>query len=88
MSSATLGASSILVGTTYMSYNHQCYHRGMIMHHQMNMNIHDHLLEQLVQDHQCLSSQNIYICYLPVHRHKVWLCDKNLLQRCFMTIFV
>ena len=32
--------------------------------------------------------QNIYIHYLPLHRHKVWLCDKTLLRRCFMTIFV
>ena len=29
-----------------------------------------------------------YICFLPIHRHKVWLHGKNLLPRCFMTIFV
>ena len=31
------------------------------MHHEMNMIIHNHLLVQMVQDHQHLSSQNIYI---------------------------
>ena len=24
--------------------------------------------------------------YLPIHRYKVWLHDKNLLHRCFITI--
>ena len=38
--------------------------------------------------HQHLSSQNIYICFLPVHRYKVWLHKKNSLQRCFMMILV
>ena len=27
-----------------MLYNHLCYHRGMMMHHQVNMNIHNSLL--------------------------------------------
>ena len=31
---------------------------------------------------------DIYIRFLSVHRYKVWLHGKNLLQRCFMTIFV
>ena len=31
---------------------------------------------------------DIYIHFLSVHRYKVWLHGKNLLQRCFMTIFV
>ena len=31
---------------------------------------------------------NIYICFLPIHRYKVWLHDKNLLRRCFMMILV
>ena len=26
--------------------------------------------------------------FLPIHRYKVWLCDKNLLQRCFMMILL
>ena len=29
--------------------------------------------------HQHLSSQNICICYLPAHRHRVWLYGNNLL---------
>ena len=29
-----------------------------------------------------------YICFLPIHRYKVWLHSKNLLPRCFMMIFV
>ena len=41
--------------------------------------IHNHPLVQMAQDHQYLSSQNIYIHFLPVHRYKVWLHDKNLL---------
>ena len=30
----------------------------------------------------------IYICFLPIHRYKVWLHGKNLLQRYFVKIFV
>ena len=29
--------------------------------------------------HQHLSSENIYIHYLPAHRHRVWLYGNNLL---------
>ena len=32
----------------------------------------------MAQDHQHLSSQNICIHYLPIHRHRVWLYGKNL----------
>ena len=35
-----------------------------------------------------LQFQNIYICFLPIHRYKVWLHGKNLLQRCFAMISV
>ena len=49
------------------------------MHHQLNMNIHSHILVQMTGDHQHLSSQNIYIHYLPAHKHKVWSHDMNLL---------
>ena len=62
-----------------MSYNHLCFHRGMMMHHHRNMNIQNHILVQMVQDHQHLSSQNICIRYLPAHKQRVWLYDKNLL---------
>ena len=31
---------------------------------------------------------DIYIHFLPIHRYKVWLHDKNLLRRCFMMILV
>ena len=30
-------------------------------------------------DHRHLSFQNTYICYLPTHKHKVWLHNVNLL---------
>ena len=43
---------------------------------------------EVVQDLQHHGSQNIYIHFLPIHRYKVWLHGKNLLQRCFVTIFV
>ena len=59
--------------------NHLCYHRDMMMHHQVNMNIHNRLLVKVVQDHWHHSSQNIYTHFLPVHRYKVWLHGKNFL---------
>ena len=43
---------------------------------------------QMVWDHQHLSFQNIYICYLPIHKYKVWLHVMNLLHKCFMMIIV
>ena len=42
------------------------------------MNIHNHILVQMVQDHQHLSSQNICIRNLPALKQRVWLYDKNL----------
>ena len=33
-----------LLNQIYMLYKHLCYHRGMMMHHQVNMNIHNCLL--------------------------------------------
>ena len=53
--------------------------RGMMMHHQVNMNIHSRLLVQVAQHPQHRSSQNICIRFLPIHRHKVWLHGKNFL---------
>ena len=38
--------------------------------------------------HQHLSSQNICVCYLPTHRHRVWLYNKNLLYIGFMIIMI
>ena len=35
------------------------------------------------ENHQHLSSQNICIHYLPAHKHRVWLYDKNLLYIAF-----
>ena len=64
----------------YMSYNHICSHQGMMMHHHRNVNIHNHTQVQMVQDHQHLSSQNICIHYLPIHKHRVRLYDKNLVH--------
>ena len=61
---------------------------SMMMHHHKNMNIHSHILVQMAQDHQHLSSQNICIRYLPTHRHRVWLYDKNLLYIGFMIIMI
>ena len=61
--------------------NHLCSHRGMMMHRHKNMNIHSHILVQMAQDHQHLSSQNICIHYLPTYR--VWLYDKNLSYRIY-----
>ena len=71
----------------YMLYNHLCYHWGRMMHHQVNMNIYNHLLVQVVQDHQHHGSQNSYICFLLIHRYKVWLHGRNIVLRCFMMIF-
>ena len=53
-----------------------------------DMNIHNHIRVQLVQGHQHLSSQNICICYLPAHKHRVWLHDKNLLFIAFMIAMI
>ena len=47
-----------------------------------------HILVQMAQDHQHLSSQNICFCYLPTHRHRVWLYDKNLLYIGFMITMI
>ena len=41
--------------------------------------IHSHIRVQMAQDHQHLLSQNICIHYLPAHKHRVWLYNKNLL---------
>ena len=71
-----------------MSYNHLCSHQGMMMHCHKNINIHSHILVQMAQDHQHLSCQNICIHYLPAHRHKVWLYDKNLLYIGFIKIMI
>ena len=54
-----------------------CSHQGMMMPHHRNMNNHNHIRVQLAQVHQHLSSQNICIRYLPAHKHRVWLYDKN-----------
>ena len=43
-----------------------------------------HIRVQMAQDHQHLHSQNICICYLPAHKHGVWLYSKNLLYIRFM----
>ena len=72
----------------YMLYNHLCYHRGMMTHHQVNMNIHSHILVQMARDHQHLSFQNIYIHYLPTRKYKVWLHDMNLSHKCLMMTIV
>ena len=34
-----------------------------------------------MQDHQHLSSQNIYIHFLPIHRYKVWLHDQEFIMK-------
>ena len=64
----------------YMLYNHPCSHQGMMMQCHRIMYIHNHIRVQMVQDHQHLSSQNICIHYLPIHRHRVWLYGKNLVH--------
>ena len=61
---------------------------SMMMHCHNNMNIHNHILVQMVQDHQHLSSQKICIRYLPTHRHRVWLHDKNLLHIGFIITMI
>ena len=65
---------------------HLCSRRSMMMHH--HKNIHNHILVQMSQDHQHLSSQKICIHYLPVLKQRVWLYDKNLLHIGFMIIMI
>ena len=42
----------------------------------------------MIHHHQHLSSQNICIHYLPTHKHRVWLYDKNLLYIAFMIAMI
>ena len=42
----------------------------------------------LAQGHQHLSSQNICIHYLPAHKHRVCLYNKNLLYVAFMIAMI
>ena len=77
-----------LLDQIYILYSQLCSHQGMMMHHYKNMNIHSHILVQMVQDHRHLSSQNICIRYLPAHKHRVWLYNMNLLYIGFMMTMI